>query len=94
MVKGLTLVFSVLLSCNALADSFRCKGGVVKNGDSVNILMKKCGDPQRKYSTYESINNHGRRYDAGVINWVYERRGKKDMIVSVRNGVMLKASPD
>ena len=94
MIRALTLVLSILLSCSASADSFRCKGGLVKVGDSVNMLAKKCGNPARKYSTYETINNHGRRSEASVKNWVYERTGQKDMIVSVRNGLVIKVKPD
>ena len=94
MSKGLLLVFLTLLSYSATADSFRCGRSVVKVNDSSNTLMKKCGKPLRKYTAYESINNHGRVYDAGVTNWVYERTRKKDMIVSVRNGVILKIRPD
>lgn len=83
-----------MLSSSADADSFRCGTALVKSGDSVNTLMKTCGEPQRKYNTYETINDHGRKYSAGVSNWVYERRGKKDMIVSVRGGVVIKIQPD
>ena len=94
MSKGLLLVFLILLSYSATADSFRCGNSVVKVNDSLNTLMQKCGAPLRKYASHESINNHGRVYDAGVTNWVYERRGKKDVIVSVRNGVILKIQRD
>lgn len=94
MIRALTLVLSILLSCSASADSFRCKGGVVKDGDSVNMLTNKCGNPQRTYNTFETINNHGRRSQASVQNWVYERTGQKDMIVSVRNGLVIKVKPD
>ena len=94
MTKGLTLIFFVLLSYNAFADSFRCDDGIVKSGDSVNTLMNKCGNAQRTYRTYETVNNHGRRHDERVMNYVYERRGKKDMIVSVQNGVVIKIQPD
>lgn len=79
-----------LISANASADSFRCGNSVIKVGDSVNLLMNKCGEPRRKYTTYEAINDHGRTYNSGVSNWVYARTGQKDMIVSVRSGVVVK----
>ncbi len=94
MYKSWLIVFAFLLSTNAMADSFRCKRGLVKNGDSTNTLLNKCGDPVRKYSTQIDMNDHGRRYKAGVTNWVYERTGKSDMIVSVRSGEVLKIKPD
>ena len=84
----------LLLTSSVLADSFRCGNSLVKSGDSVNTLVKKCGNPERKFTSYVDVNEHGRRYSAGVINWVYERSGKKDMIVSVRNGEIIKIKPD
>lgn len=56
--------------------------------------VKKWGNPQRKYRTYQTIDDHGHRYDAGVTDWVYERGRNKDMIVSVRNGEVIKIEPD
>ena len=94
MNKWLVPLFFALLSSNLMADSFRCGNGVIKSGDSSNRLVKKCGDPVRKYSAKETIYDNGRRYDAGVVNWVYERRGKKDMIVSVRSGIVIKIQPN
>lgn len=96
MKKGLgfIFVFCVFLSSNAMADSFRCGQSLVKEGDSSNTLLKKCGNPERKYSTYTEINQGGRRYNTGVVNWVYERTGKKDMLVSVQNGQIVKIDPD
>jgi hypothetical protein len=92
--KGLLFAFIFLFSQSVTADSFRCGNALVKVNDTINALMKKCGDPDRQYRTHETINDHGRRYDAGVTHWVYERKGKKDMIVSVRNGVIMKIKPD
>lgn len=94
MSKRLAFFAILLVSTTALADSFRCKNAIVKSGDSSNTLMKKCGEPIRKYHTYVDINDHGRRHSAGVTNWVYERNGNSDMIVSVRNGEILKIKPD
>ena len=91
MNKGLAFLFFVLLSTHAIADSFRCKGGVIKSDDSVNKLINKCGNAQR---TYVTVKNHGRRNDVRVLNYVYERIGKKDMIVSVQNGTVIKIKPD
>ena len=56
--------------------------------------MKKCGSPVRKYSSSEEIKERGHLTRQAVSNWVYERRGKKDMIVSVRRGTVMKLQID
>ena len=94
MSRKLIFIMLTLLSGNLAADSLRCGSKLVKTGDSTNTLIKKCGNPVRTYKTNETINDHGRRYDASVSNWVYERSGKKDMIVSIRKGEVLKIRPD
>ena len=94
MNKVLVIVIFTLLSCSASADSMRCKGKLVKSGDSINALMKKCGEPQRAYQTAETVNSRGYIYEAYVTHYVYERKGQKDMIVTVRDNVVTKISPD
>ncbi len=90
-MRGL-LYIAVLtsLSWNIYADSFRCGRKVVKTGDTVNVLTRKCGKPQRKFSSKEMINENGRQSNVSVSNWVYERARKKDIIVSVRNGSVVQ----
>ena len=80
----------ILLSGDIIADSLRCGRKLIKPGDSGNTLVKKCGNPVRKYNGKESVKHKGHRSDVAVSNWVYERNGKKDMIVSVRSGVVVK----
>ncbi len=94
MDKVLVIVIFTLLSCNASADSFRCKGKIVKSGDTVNALMKKCGEPQRTYQSAETVNNRGAVYEIYVTHYVYERSGQKDMIVTVRDNVVTKIHPE
>jgi len=86
------LLFTVFLflSSIAVADSFRCGRKIVKSGDSGNALVKKCGNPTRKYSSKETVNVGGHRTSVPVSNWIYERDGKKDMIVSIRSGSVIK----
>ena len=83
-------MFLVLLSSDVGADSFRCGRLVVKTGESANALMKKCGLPVRKYSSKEAIKDHGAVARLAVTNWVYARKGKKDRVVSVRSGTVVK----
>lgn len=94
MNKVLVIVIFTLLSCSASADSFRCKGKIVKSGDTVNVLIKKCGDPQRIYQTTETFNDFGRIYQTYITHYVYERKGKKDMIITVRDNVVTKIQTD
>ena len=84
------LMFLVLLSSDVGADSFRCGRLVVKTGESSNALMKKCGLPVRKYSSKEAIKDRGAVARLAVTNWVYARKGKKDRVVSVRSGTVVK----
>jgi hypothetical protein len=90
MNRILLLTIVALYWGHVNADSFRCGRKVVKLGESSNALIKKCGAPVRKYSSKEMVSEDGRQQRVGVSNWVYERRGKKDMIVSVRSGTIMK----
>ncbi|GMR14598.1 MAG: hypothetical protein BMS9Abin30_0203 [Gammaproteobacteria bacterium] len=90
MGRALLLVIFMLLSSNASADSFRCGRSIVKVGDSSNSLISKCGDPIRKYTSKEIINNKGRQFRAGVSNWIYARKRGKDMVLAVYSGVVVK----
>jgi hypothetical protein len=94
MNRLLLVVLIILVSIPATADSFRCGRKVVKLGESSNALIKKCGNPVRKYSSKEVLNDQGHQKSLGVSNWVYERRGKKDMIVSIRSGTVMKLQLD
>jgi len=48
----------------------------------------------RKYTSKENINDHGRQVRTGVSNWVFPRKGGKDMIVSVYSGAVVKMQID
>lgn len=90
----LLLTLSILFSDVATADSFRCGRKIVKQGDSSSELIKKCGKPLRKFSSKETISEQGRQSKVSVSNWVYERSRKKDMVVSVRSGTVIKIQVD
>lgn len=94
MIKLILLAIFVLVSIDATADSFRCGRKIVKSGESTNALIKKCGNPVRKYSSKETVTDQGKSSRVGVSNWVYERRGKKDMIVAIRSGTVVKIRVD
>lgn len=90
MTRILLFAMIILFSSSVSADSIRCGRKLVKTGDSSNTLIKKCGKPVRKFSSKEKINDGGSRSNTSVSNWVYTRGGKKDMIVSVRSGAVIK----
>jgi len=90
-MKSLLLPLAVILLANtASADSFRCGRKLVKQGDSSSALLKKCGKPGHKFSSKTSVSERGRVSKVSVSNWVYERTGKRDMVVSVRSGTIIK----
>jgi hypothetical protein len=90
MRQLLLVTLLISLSSETGAESFRCGRKIVKPGDSGNTLIKKCGNPARKFSGKQSVFAQGRRSNVSVSNWVYKRHGKKDMIISVRSGAVVK----
>lgn len=94
MHRLLFFTICIILSSPAPADSFRCGRSLVKVGDSANTLIKKCGNPARKYSSKENINIQGRKVRKGVSNWVFPRKNGKDMIVSVFSGKVVRMQLD
>lgn len=90
-MKQIILLFIIFsISITSFADSFRCGRKLVKQNESANALIKKCGKPVRKFSSKELTSIEGQQKRVSVSNWVYERRGKKDMIISVRDGSIIK----
>jgi hypothetical protein len=94
MSKWLLSIMLLLFTINTHASSMRCKGALVTAGDSSNALLKKCGQPVRKYNSRTQVKEKGKRSQVAVSNWVYERRGRKDMIASVRNGTVIRIQVD
>ena len=89
-------LFILLLSAcmQAEAGSFRCGTRIVVTGDSISRLLKSCGQPLIKYKAKESIRSDGRRLTTGVTHWIYDRGRKKNMVVSVRSGKIVKIQVD
>lgn len=94
MERVLIMILMISLGGNLLADSFRCGRKIVKTGESSNALIKKCGQPVRKLKSNEQVKLDGQQKRTAVSNWVYERRNKKDMIVSVKNGTVVRLEID
>ena len=94
MSKVLAIVIFTMLCCSASADSFRCGRKVIQTGDTVNALLKKCGEPDRTFQTTETVNNRGYTNVLYVTHHVYERGTKKDMIITVRDNVVTRIETD
>lgn len=78
------------VATTARADSFRCGTRIVVTGDSINRLLRSCGHPAFKVKAREAIGSRGDRQLTAVTNWVYERGRRRDMIVSVRSGKVVR----
>ncbi len=88
----LLLLMSVCVQ--AQAGSFRCGTKIVVTGDSISRLLKACGQPSLKYKAQETIRSKGGRKATGVSHWIYERGRKRNMVVSVRSGKVVKIATD
>ena len=88
-VQWLMLIL-LAMSQSAEAGSLRCGTRLVIMGDSIKQLTDACGQPALKYKAKESLKGDGRYKTTGVTNWVYERGRKRNMVVSVRSGKVVK----
>lgn len=91
-----TLLALLLALCagQAHADGFRCGTRLVIIGDSISRLTRACGQPDRSYKARVELGKRGARTRAAVTQWVYDRRGKRDVIVSVRDGRVVRIDRD
>jgi hypothetical protein len=74
----------------AMAEGFRCGTRLVLTGDPVSRLTRACGQPDQTFRARVAIGKRGANREAAVTQWIYNRRGKPDMIVSVRGGKVVK----
>lgn len=93
-IKFAFLAVVLLFGLNAEAGSFRCGTRIVVTGDSVSRLLKACGKPAMTYKAKESIRKGGSNRTESVSQWIYERGRKKNMVVSVRSGKVVKIAVD
>lgn len=84
------VLLAMLTGATADAASFRCGTRIVIIGDSIGRLVRACGKPALKYKARETIREDGRRQTTGVTHWVYERGRRKNMVVSVRSGKVVR----
>ena len=90
----IALTMLLVFCLEAEAGSFRCGTRLVKIGDSISRLLDACGQPSMKYKATESIGSRGNKKATGVHNWVYPRGRKRNMVVSVRSGKVVKIATD
>ncbi|NIP18577.1 MAG: DUF2845 domain-containing protein [Xanthomonadales bacterium] len=90
-LPGVMMAWTLLMvPVEAQSGSFRCGTKLVVTGDPVSRLVRNCGQPAHKIRARESIGSRGRNTSTSVVNWVYERGRKRDMIVSVQGGKVVK----
>jgi hypothetical protein len=90
MMRTCLFLLLALCACQASADGFRCGTRLVITGDSISRLTRACGQPDHSYKARVELGKRGARTRAAVTQWVYGRRGKRDVIVSVRGGMVVK----
>ena len=90
MRQALLISLAILCAGETHAASFRCGTRIVMTGDPVSRLVRNCGQPAFRYKAREVVGSRGGGKPTGVTNWVYERGRKKDMIVSVQGGRVVK----
>lgn len=84
-----SLAVLLALSPAVQAGGFRCGTRLVLPGDSVARLSSACGAPDRTFKAKITVTDRGRTSTARVTQWVYERRGRRPMIVSVEGGTVV-----
>ena len=90
------LAFALLVSVGAdgHAGGFRCGTKLVVTGDSISRLINACGQPELKYKAKETVGSGSNRTSAGVTNWIYSRDRKRNMVVSIRGGKVVKIATE
>jgi hypothetical protein len=89
-MRMLLLIAAFFYAGDVPAGSFRCGTKIVVTGDPVSRLVRNCGQPASRYKAKELIGSRGNSRATGVTNWIYPRGRKKDMIVSVAGGRIVK----
>jgi len=75
---------------SALGDGIRCGSRLVMTGDPVSRLVQACGKPDRSFQARVLVGEREQRREVGVTQWVYERRRRPDLIVSLRGGSVVR----
>jgi hypothetical protein len=83
-------ILSMLATLTAAADGFRCGTRLVLEGDSVTRLTHACGAPDRTFKSRIRLGRSSAQASTSVTQWLYERRGKRVMVVSVRGGKVVR----
>lgn len=96
---GLFAAVLLLLSWPAQADSLRCSGGTVEEGDPRASLLQKCGPPQLQDSFCAPVFQNKSLVPAPLASsaapceqiddWIYDRgRGNPTATVRIRSGAV------
>ena len=69
---ALTLILAFTTVSVAQADSLKCGGDIISQGDSQTDLLKACGEPASRDGS----------------RWIYEQEGSLPRIVTLANGMI------
>lgn len=91
-VRTMLCLTLALMTCQSMADGFRCGSRLVLTGDSVARLTRACGQPDSTFKARTEVNEQGRQKQVSVTQLVYQRGRNKDIIVSIRDGKVVQIS--
>lgn len=72
----LLLVIVSTLPVKTEADSFRCSGKIIRNGDSSAAVLEKCGEPRSKDRGSERVRISGGQKEVRVERWHYKKSSR------------------
>ena len=86
-MKKTTVVLATIttLAITTPAFGFMCDGGVIRNGDSIVTVIRKCGEPEHKDTV--SGETEGTKVEKWYIKPGYSSFTR---VLTIRNGVVVK----
>jgi hypothetical protein len=92
--KLIAIALMLTAGVDVNAGGFRCGTKLVVTGDSISRLINACGQPELKYKAKETIGSGSSKKSTGVSNWVYPRGRKRNMVVSISSGKVVKIATE
>jgi hypothetical protein len=97
VIRSIVTATLILAAGPALADTLRCGGSLIKEGDTQGYVQEKCGEPDSKQTYTEptrAIRPNGTSYEVGTTSkdvWRYKRNsGSLPAVLTFEKGVLTK----
>ena len=97
MIRSIAAAVLILAAGPALADTLRCGGALIREGDTQGYVQEKCGEPESKQTYTEpvrAIRPNGTSYEVGTTSkdvWRYQRNsGSLPAVLTFEKGVLTK----